>query len=65
MMTTDELRSEALIDSVLEAELSMRQDALRRAQIEKQRGLDVYIPDYEDDVRNIERAIALWKAVRP
>jgi hypothetical protein len=52
-----------LIDALLNDELLLRQNALRRAMwTEEDKDC---IPDFQDDVQNIQKAISLWEKVRP
>jgi hypothetical protein len=56
---------ERLIDSLLRAELSVREDNLARAKKEaeasREKGI---VEDYQDDVNNILAAIQYWNVAR-
>ena len=56
-----------LIDGALEKEMSFRRDELYRAELQAKRDASFVecLPDYREDVERCQKAIALWKRVRP
>lgn len=58
-----ETKIERMIDLILENELKGRITDLQRAKEDGQSKEE--LADYEDDIRNINEAISLWKKVRP